>query len=154
MIKRRLSTESTPIYVIFVVVRLYQPVCPNVPAIVRLYQLSDQRQSSEGLSRFLSYFSDKIVLKHFLNNISIYMTFETLHCTTCRVPRKNWTRECPNVPTLTLASRKFSIEYKWFLFGFCTHSRVFPDAGYCVFYSQKWAWDPQKIIMCAFWDSQ
>ena len=97
-----MSTDSTPIYVTFVVVRLYQPVCPNVPAIVRLYQLSDQRQSSEDLSRFLSYFRDKIVLKHILNNISIYMSFETLHCTTCRVPRESWTRECPNVPTLTL----------------------------------------------------
>ena len=32
--------------------------------------------------------------------------------------------------------------------------RVFPDAGYCVFYSQKRAWDPQKIIICVLWDSQ
>ena len=32
--------------------------------------------------------------------------------------------------------------------------RVFLDAGYCVFYSQKLAWDPQKIIMCVLWDSQ
>ena len=30
--------------------------------------------------------------------------------------------------------------------------RVFPDAGYCVFYSQKRDWDPQKIIMCVLWD--
>ena len=57
-------------------------VRPNVPAIVRLYQLSDQRQRSEGLSRFLSCFRDKNVLKHVLNNVSIYMSFETLHCTT------------------------------------------------------------------------
>ena len=61
--------------------------CPIVPAIVRLYQLSDQRQSSEDLSRFLSYFRDIIVLKHILNNI--YMSFETLHCTTCHVQRKS-----------------------------------------------------------------
>ena len=99
--KRRLSTDSTPTCITFVVVRLYQPVCPNVPAIVRLYQLSDQRQSSEGLSTFLSYFRDKIVLKHILNNISIYMSFEMLHCMTWHVPRKSLTRECPNVPTLT-----------------------------------------------------
>ena len=78
-----------PICVTFVVVGLYQPVCPNIPAIVGLYQLSDQRQSSEGLSRLLSCFCDKIVLKHSLNNISIYMSFETLHYTTCRVPRKS-----------------------------------------------------------------
>ena len=77
MIKRRSSTDSTPICVTFVVVRLYQPVCPNVPAIVRLYQLFDQRQSSEDLPRFLSYFRDKIVLKHILNNIGIFMSFET-----------------------------------------------------------------------------
>ena len=86
---RRLSTDSTPTCVTFVVVGLYQPVCPNVPAIVRLYQVSDQRQSSEDLSTLLSYFRDKIVLKHILNDISIYMSFEVLHCTTCHVPRKS-----------------------------------------------------------------
>ena len=76
MIKRCSSTDSTPITFAFVVVRLYQHVYPNVPAIVGSYQLSDQRQSSEDLSRLLSYFRDKIVLKHILNNISIYMSFE------------------------------------------------------------------------------
>ena len=59
--KGRLSTDSTPIYVTYGVVPLYQPVCSNVPAIVLLYQLSDQRQSSEDLSRVLSYFRDKVV---------------------------------------------------------------------------------------------
>ena len=37
---------------------------------------------------------------------------------------------------------------------FAPECRVFPDARYCIWDSQKRVWDPQKMFMCVLQDSQ